>query len=79
MEWGTGEKNIYKERNGNYSVRKMIDGHSYYFASFKTLEDAVKYRDYCKAHDWDLKCRRKTVGRMFSISDMEMSEGEKIV
>ena len=77
--WKTGEKNIYKNANGMYCIRKTVDGKLRYFASFKELSDAVKYREYCKTHDWDMKCRRKRSNHMIYISAMEMEEGVMVV
>ena len=75
----SGEKFISKRINGKYYVRKTKDGVLIYFGGFDTLEAAVKYRDYCIKHDWDVRCKRRSIGRLFSISDMEMSEGVRIV
>ena len=77
--WKTGEKYICKQTGGKFSVRKVIKGKLTYFGTFKTLEEAAKYRDYCIIHDWDRKCRRKMIGHLYAISPMEMSEGVRVV
>ena len=77
--WHTGEKNIYKNVDGSYTIRKYVDGKRYTFARFQELSDAVSYRDYCISHEWDVKCKRKKSGRTIYISDMEMEEEVKII
>ena len=47
----TEEKYI-QSRNNHYYVRKTINGRTRLFGTYKTLEDAVKIRDYCMEHGW---------------------------
>lgn len=45
------EKNI-TERYGKFFLRKRVQGKERVFGTYKTVEDAVKIRDYCDEHGW---------------------------
>lgn len=77
--WVTGEKNIYRNADGSFTIRRYVDGRRITFAVFKNIVDAVKYRDYCESHNWDPLCKRRKSSRMRYISDMEMKENVVIV
>ena len=38
-------KNIFKQAENRYSIRKYFEGKNHYFGNFRTLEDAIKVRD----------------------------------
>lgn len=49
-------KNIYYFKNEDtYYIQKTIWGKRYYYGRFKTLEEAIKYRDYLESTDWSIK------------------------
>ena len=43
----------FDKRYGVYVVAKRINGKNYNFGSYKSLEDAVKARDYFEAKGWN--------------------------
>lgn len=49
--------NIYKTHNGKYAIIKTINYEKHYFGVFDTLDDAIKYKEYCIEHNWDLNCK----------------------
>ena len=51
----TGEKYI-SQLLGRYYLRKKIKNKTVVFGTYKTLEDAVKVRDYCIKHGWYINC-----------------------
>ena len=43
-------------RNGeNYTIYKSINSRSYNFGTYRTVEDAIKVRNYFYEHGWDRK------------------------
>ena len=48
----TGEKYITRANSGTYCVTKKIKGKTKYYGGFKTLEEAVKYRDFIVSKGW---------------------------
>ena len=54
----SGEKYIsYRENLDVYEIVKNINGCNEYFGRYHTLEEAVKWRDYFIANDWDVNLR----------------------
>ena len=48
-----GESYIrYDETSGTYLLRKRVNKKYTYFGRYKTLEDAIKVRDYMMTHGW---------------------------
>ena len=53
----TGEKYITMNKKGRYIVSKMIKGKTHHYGSFKTLPEAIEYRDFIVAHGWSTNHR----------------------
>lgn len=51
------EKYITLSNNGTYCVGKTINGKTHYYGGFKTLEEAIKHRDYCVKKGWSSNCK----------------------
>ena len=46
-----------REVHNSYQILKQLNGKTYNFGSFKKLEEALRHRDYCIEHDWDMSCK----------------------
>ena len=77
--WSTGEKYIYKNVDGSYTIRRIKNNVRHTYARFKELTDAVKYRDFCELHDWIKCCKRNKHSRGIYISQLEVFYGGQIV
>ena len=58
-----------QKRDGKYYVRKTVEGRTVMFGTYRTLEDAIKVRDYCIEHGWyqkriDAICEKLGVERV---------------
>lgn len=51
-------KYIYKMDN-KYCIYKMLNGRQKYFGRFKTLDEAIEYREFLIAHDWNLQYKKR--------------------
>lgn len=51
-------KYIYKKDN-KYCIYKMLNGRQKYFGRFKTLDEAIEYREFLIAHDWNLQYKKR--------------------
>ena len=51
----TGEKYIYLNDSGSYSIQKHINGEYIYFNTFTTLEQAIQERDLLIKYGWDME------------------------
>lgn len=43
--------------HNTWQIIKQLDNKTYNFGSFRTLEAAIKHRDYCIEHNWSLDCK----------------------
>ena len=51
----TGVKHV-SYYNNSYNIVKNVNGKNIRFGSFPTLEEAQRYVEYCKTHDWGHEC-----------------------
>lgn len=66
----TGEKHIFK-RNGRYTLRKYSRGKTRMYGVYRSMEDAVRVRDYCMEHGWV----QRNIDRYCKILDVERCKG----
>lgn len=52
----SGELYIF-EHNNRFNVLKHLDGKQTYFGCFKTLQEAIRHRDYCISKEWSSDCK----------------------
>lgn len=63
----TGEMYIrYDEKSKSYMLRKNVNGKYTYFGRYKTLEDAVRVRDYMMTHGW-YRHRLKSIRKKLNV------------
>lgn len=51
-------KFIYKNQSGNYTIYHKVLDVTKHFGTFRDLEEAMEFRDYCVSHDWNVKPHR---------------------
>ena len=56
---GTNEKYITQVNSGTYCVAKKIKGKTVYYGGFKTLEEAIEYRDFIISKGWSTNYKYK--------------------
>ena len=47
--------NIYRIGKGGFTIYKSVNSRSQNFGTYRTVEDAIKVRDYFYEHGWDRK------------------------
>jgi len=55
----TNEKYITRAKSGTYCVGKKINGKTRYYGGFKTLEEAIVFRDKCIKHGWSSNLKKE--------------------
>lgn len=58
VETKTGEDYIHLTNYGTFFVSKSVNGKSKHFGTFKTLKEAIEFRDYCVWNDWNVESKR---------------------
>ena len=58
-------EHIYETDSGHFKITKFIDGKSYHFGQYDSLDEAVLVRDDLIAHDWDRDYYLKNIKRRY--------------
>ena len=48
-----------RESKYGFKIIKYVNGRNRYFGTYQSIDEAIKYRDYCIEHDWNEELRIK--------------------